>query len=150
MVCDDLAEYLILDDLEKVNGSLQLYYMNQVSSFMLPSLLEVNGNFNLSNNSSMEHFEAPLFHDLTGSLTIRDNTDLQTVDLSSLECIEDFTVVGNNMTPEVLHALLLQLSCSRARHTALVVVRDGPGSSGSDLCSAADARSAAKELKRHC
>ena len=115
-------EYLILDDLEKVNGSLQLYYMNQVASFALPSLLEVNGSFNVSNNSSMEHFEAPLFHDLTGSLTIRDNTDLQTVDLSSLECIEDFTIVGNDLTIDSHHALLLALTC--ADEGSLIIFRD--------------------------
>jgi len=104
-------EIVDLSSLQVVNGSVQFDGLNQLSSFELPALIEVNGSFNMSNNSKLDSLAAPLFSDLSGSLTIRDNTDLTAVDLNSLFCIDEFTIVGNNMVPEDLHALLLQLSC---------------------------------------
>ena len=106
-----IGEVLDLSSLKIVNGSVQMYSLNQMSELNLPSLEEVNGSFNVSNMSKIESLSAPAFYDLGSSLTIRDNGDLAAVDLSSLDCVEDFTIVGNNMVPEVLHALLLQLSC---------------------------------------
>ena len=115
-------ETALFTNLEVVNGSFQIQYAHQVSMLEMPSLLEVNGSFNLSNNNQIEHFAAPLFYDLTGSLTIRDNPDLQTVDLSSLECIDDFTIVGNDLTIDSHHALLLALTCSS--EGSLIIFRD--------------------------
>ena len=114
-------ETVLFTNLEVVNGSFQMQDAHQVSMLEIPSLLEVNGSFNLSNNSNLEDFKAPLFSDLTGSLTIRDNPDLQTVDLSSLVCIDDFTIVGNDLTIDSHHALLLALTCSEG---SLIIFRD--------------------------
>lgn len=94
-----------------VNGSVYVYSSNQMSEINMPALEEVNGSFNVSNMSQLETLSAPLFYDLSGSLTIRDNGDLSFVDLSSLPCLDDFTIVGNDLSPDDLHALLLQLSC---------------------------------------
>ena len=116
------VEEVNLDRLETVNGSFEMRSMNQLTRFEMPALLEVNGSFTFSNNSRVEHLGAPLFSDLAGSLTIRDNTDLRTVDLSSLECIEDFTIVGNDLTIDSHHALLLALTCSS--DGSLIIFRD--------------------------
>jgi hypothetical protein len=82
---------------------------HQVSTFDLPALREVNGSFNLSNNNTVESFSAPLFDDLTGSLTIRDNGDLVSVDLTSLTCVDDYTVVGNDLDDDDRRDLLLHI-----------------------------------------
>jgi len=86
-----------------------MQYAHQVSTFDLPALLEVNGSFNLSNNNKVETFSAPLFDDLTGSLTIRDNTDLISIDLTSLTCVSDYTIVGNDMDDDDTRDLLLHI-----------------------------------------
>ena len=119
------VESIDMSSLQVVNGTFQMYSLNQVDELNLPALEEVNGSFTVSNMNSLDFLSAPAFYDLAGSLTIRDNTDLAGVDLSSLECIEEFTVVGNNMTPEVLHALLLQLSCDEPGSEVIFRTSDG-------------------------
>ncbi len=109
---NNALEDVLFTNIEVVNGSFLMQDAHQLRTLEMPKLLEVNGSFNLSNNNQIEHFGAPLFFDLTSSLTIRDNPDLQTVDLSSLACIEDFTIVGNDLTIDSHHALLLALTCS--------------------------------------
>ena len=128
-------EELTLPELVKVNGSFSLSSLNQVSEIQLPALEEVNGSFNITNISQVEVVSAPLFYDLSGSLTIRDNGDLSTVDLSSLPCLDDFTVVGNNMSPDDLYALLLQLSCDEGDSEVVFRTSDAETlcSSGEDV-----------------
>ena len=98
-----------MGSLQSVNGSFQLYYMNEMEELNLPALEEVNGSFNVSNNSSMTSLSAPIFDDLSGSLTIRDNGDLTSIDLTSLTCVDDYTIVGNDMDDDDVRDLLLHI-----------------------------------------
>ena len=86
-----------------------MYSLNQMDELNLSALQEVNGSFNVSNCSSLTSFSAPLFDDLSGSLTIRDNSDLASIDLSSLTCVSDYTVVGNDMDEDDSRDLLLHI-----------------------------------------
>ena len=52
---------------------------------------------------------APIFDDLSGSLTIRDNGDLTSIDLTSLTCVDDYTIVGNDMDDDDVRDLLLHI-----------------------------------------
>jgi hypothetical protein len=52
---------------------------------------------------------APLFDDLSGGLTIRDNPDLYSIDLTSLTCVSDYTVVGNDLDEDDSRDLLLHI-----------------------------------------
>ena len=94
---------------DSVNGYVQLYSLNQVEELNLSSLREVNGYFNVSNFSSLQTLSAPVFDDLSGSLTIRDNTDLVSIDLTSLTCVSDYTVVGNDLDDDDRRDLLLHI-----------------------------------------
>ena len=50
-----------------------------------------------------------MFNDLSGGLTIRDNGDLASVDLTSLTCVTDYTVVGNDLDDDDRRDLLLHI-----------------------------------------
>ena len=76
----------------------------------LALLEEVNGNFSVSNNASVSRLYAPTFYDLSGSLTIRDNGDLNDVDLTSLTCVDDFTIVGNDLDDDDARDLKLHIT----------------------------------------
>ena len=57
----------------------------------------------------MTSLSAPIFDDLSGSLTIRDNGDLTSIDLTSLTCVDDYTIVGNDMDDDDVRDLLLHI-----------------------------------------
>ena len=64
-----------------------------------------------------------------GNLYIQDNSDLTDVDLSSLECVNDFTIEGNDLDEETQYELLVQLTC--ASEDSLIVFR---GEDADDWC----------------
>ena len=58
----------------------------------------------------MTTLAAAQLESLESSLTIRDNSDLTDVDLSSLSCVTDFTIEGNNLSEDDKYDLLVLLS----------------------------------------
>ena len=63
-----------------------------------------------SYNTGLETFSAPILETLNGSLSIQENTDLNSVDLSSLCGISDFTIEGNDLSEDDQYDLLVQLT----------------------------------------
>jgi hypothetical protein len=76
----------------------------------MPALLEVGSSMNIYGNDSLTSFSASLLSSLGSSLTIRDNSDLTDVDFSSLTCISDFTIEGNDLSDESHYDLLVHLT----------------------------------------
>ena len=103
-------ETLTLQSLVKVNGSFTLTSASRVDDLDLSALEEVNGSFSVSSNASVSRLYAPAFYDLSGSLTIRDNGDLNDIDLTSLTCVDDFTIVGNDLDDDDARDLKLHIT----------------------------------------
>ena len=95
----------------------------------MPALTDVGSSMVVSNNDRLESFSAPILDSLGSNLTIRDNPDLTDVDLSSLTCISDFTIEGNDLTEESHYDLLVALTCSS--EDSLIVFRD---TDAADFC----------------
>jgi hypothetical protein len=58
----------------------------------------------------MLSFSAPALSSLDGSLTIQDNSDLNSVDLSALSCVSDYTIEGNDLSEDDKYDLLVMLT----------------------------------------
>ena len=97
-------------NLEEVGSSFYLYGTQQMETLELDSLTEVNGSMSVSYNTGLETFSAPILETLNGNLTIQENSDLFSVDLSSLECVDDYTIEGNDLSEDDKYDLLVLLS----------------------------------------
>jgi hypothetical protein len=64
----------------------------------------------VSYNTGLETFSAPLLDNLGSDLNIQENTQLESIDLSSLCGISDFTIEGNDLSEDDQYDLLVQLT----------------------------------------
>ena len=115
---DDL-DVLELGSPEEVGSNFYLYGSTSLDTLDLDSLLDINGSMTVSYNTGLQSFSAPLLADLADSLNIQENTQLNAIDLSSLVCIDDYTITGNDLSEEDQYDLLVQLTC--ASEDSLVV-----------------------------
>ena len=64
----------------------------------------------VNQNAALEVLSAPLLESLGRSLYVQENPNLESIDLSLLCGISDFTIEGNDLTEDDQYDLLVQLS----------------------------------------
>ena len=64
----------------------------------------------ISENTALETLSAAALTNLGSALYIQENTVLSTIDLSSLTCVDDYTIEGNDLDKAAQYKLLVQLS----------------------------------------
>ncbi len=107
---DEIALY----NLKSVGGAVKVISNGSLRGLFLP-LLERAGRIDIENNVSLTAFIVPRLHTLPGSLVVTDNYDLEMIDASQLESIDNELVIDAQPKltivelPKLVHAASVRI-----------------------------------------